>query len=125
MAFASTTLGTLSRLVQQISNMAIPDQVQQDVFKTIDHLKKACQNLNDFDSFSALKDASAAISLAEKAFFDPAMVGMLYFPNEHKYGVYLPLFGPLFFPLIVALVHEIKRFFHYWREGVKKKNLTR
>ncbi|EMR08205.1 hypothetical protein PNEG_03375 [Pneumocystis murina B123] len=121
MVFASTTLGSLSRLVRQISNMAVPDQVQQDVFKTIDHLRKACQNLNDFNSFSALKDASAATSLVEKAFFDPSMVSMLYFPDEHKYGVYLPLFGPLFFPLITALVQEIKAFFYYWRKKSKKK----
>ncbi|KTW25766.1 hypothetical protein T552_03379 [Pneumocystis carinii B80] len=121
MVFASTTLGSLSRLVRQISNMAVPDQVQQDVFETINHLRKACQNLNDFNYFSALKDTSAATSLVEKAFFDPSMVSMLYFPNEHKYGVYLPLFGPLFFPLITSLVQEIKTFFYYWRKKREKK----
>ena len=36
------------------------------------------------------------------------MLAMLYFPEEHKYAVYFPLFGPLFLPLAIAFVREVK-----------------
>lgn len=48
------------------------------------------------------------------------MVSMLYFPDEHKYGVYLPLFGPLFFPLITALIREVRIFIKSWKKKYKK-----
>lgn len=118
---ASATLGSLARLVRQIPNMAVPYQVQHDVLKTMEHLKMACQNLNDFQFFYALKNSSIAVDMVEKAFFNPSMVSMLYFPDEHKYGVYLPLFGPLFFPLIISLIREIKSFFHIWQKKKQKK----
>jgi len=51
-----------------------------------------------------------AIELAESAFFDPTMVSMLYFPDEHKYAIYMPLFVPISVPLLVALHREIKSF---------------
>ncbi|KAG5519618.1 hypothetical protein PMAC_001773 [Pneumocystis sp. 'macacae'] len=119
---ASETLGSLARLTQRIHNMVIPDQVQQDVLKTIDHLKKTCKNLNDLEFSNALKDSRMAVNSAEKAFFDPSMVSMLYFPDEHKYGVYLPLFGPLFFPLVISLIREAFYFIKTWKMNRYKKN---
>jgi phosphatidylinositol glycan class S len=38
------------------------------------------------------------------------MVSMLYFPDEHKYAIYMPLFVPISVPLLVALHREIKNF---------------
>lgn len=37
------------------------------------------------------------------------MVGQVYFPDEHKVAVYLPLLGPIGVPLVVGLLKEIKR----------------
>ncbi len=34
----------------------------------------------------------------------------VYYPDEHKIAVYLPLLGPVGVPLVVALVKEVKRF---------------
>jgi phosphatidylinositol glycan class S len=42
---------------------------------------------------------------------------MLYFPQEHKYAVYTPLFGPVSVPLIVGLIRELKE----WRKNRKEK----
>jgi phosphatidylinositol glycan class S len=44
------------------------------------------------------------------------MVAMLYFPDEHKYAVYTPLFGPISVPLVVAALREFKA----WRQRKKK-----
>lgn len=46
--------------------------------------------------------------LSSRAFFNPNMLGQLYFPDEHKYAVYTPLFGPLAVPLLVAALRLIK-----------------
>lgn len=45
------------------------------------------------------------------------MLALLYFPDEHKYAIYTPLFGPVAVPLIVALIKEIK----LWKENRKAK----
>lgn len=46
---------------------------------------------------------------AERGFFEKSMVGQVYFPDEHKVAVYLPLLGPIGVPLLVGLLKEIKR----------------
>jgi hypothetical protein len=63
----------------------------------------------------ALQHSSLALEYAEKAFFDDKMVSMLYFPDEHKYAIYTPLFGPLALPLLMALLKELQGVFKLWR----------
>jgi Phosphatidylinositol-glycan biosynthesis class S protein len=56
-----------------------------------------------------------ALEYAEKAFFDDEMVSILYFPDEHKHGIYTPLFGPLALPLVMALLKELRGIFKRWK----------
>jgi Phosphatidylinositol-glycan biosynthesis class S protein len=56
-----------------------------------------------------------ALEYAEKAFFDDKMVSMLYFPDEHKYAIYTPLFGPLALPLLMALLRELQLLLKGWK----------
>jgi len=35
------------------------------------------------------------------------MLAMLYFPPEHKYAVYTPLFAPISAPLLVTTIKEV------------------
>jgi hypothetical protein len=63
----------------------------------------------------ALQHSSLALEYAEKAFFDDKMVSMLYFPDEHKYAIYTPLFGPLALPLVMALLRELQGMFKRWK----------
>lgn len=37
------------------------------------------------------------------------MVGQVYFPDEHKVAVYLPLLGPVAVPLVMAALKEVKK----------------
>jgi phosphatidylinositol glycan class S len=69
----------------------------------------------------ALQHSSLALEYAEKAFFDDKMVSMLYFPDEHKYAIYTPLFGPLALPLLMALLRELQRMFKGWKASRLKK----
>ena len=69
-------------------------------------------------SLSLLNEAQALAASAEE---DPAMVGLLYFPDEHKLAVLLPLWAPLALPMLVGLVREIKRLREKKEKRAKKK----
>jgi GPI-anchor transamidase subunit S len=45
------------------------------------------------------------------------MLAMLYFPAEHTFAVYLPLFGVTLVPIIVAALKEVKA----WRKERKER----
>lgn len=106
---ASSTLGALSRLTLKLTSIAIPDNVAESVEKTIHHLESACAHIHEGRYNTALEHARLAESHAEQAFFEPSMVGQVYFPDEHKVAVYVPLLGPMAVPLIMALLKEVKK----------------
>ena len=43
------------------------------------------------------------------------MVGQVYFPDEHKVAVYLPLLGPVGVPLFMGAAREIMRVWKGWK----------
>jgi GPI-anchor transamidase subunit S len=52
-------------------------------------------------------------------FFNKDMLAMLYFPDEHVFAIYVPLFVPVSFPLVTGLWHEIsKRFARHFLTSV-------
>lgn len=75
------------------------------------------QAVSSSSALEALHHVAAAQALASRAYFDPSMVALLYFPDEHKYAVYTPLFGPVAVPLVLALVKEVKE----WRAERKRR----
>ena len=105
---ASSTLGALARLYKALPSIPIPDTVAKSVDLTIIHLQQACNDLREGRFQGALEHARVAEAEAEKAFFERSMVGQVYFPDEHKVAVYLPLLGPVAVPLILAAVKELK-----------------
>lgn len=105
---ASSTLGALAQVYQKLPSIPVPDNVAQSTHHTIAHLQQACDYLRDGRFPSALENARAAEIEAEKAFFERSMVGQVYFPDEHKVAVYLPLLGPVAVPLVMAALKELK-----------------
>ena len=114
---ASSTLGSLARLTLALPSIAIPHSVAEGVSKTMDHLEKACAN---FGGLSGLTHARIAEMEAEKAFFEKSMVGQLYFPDEHKIAVYLPLLGPVGVPLVMGLIAEVKMWLKRRKEKARE-----
>jgi phosphatidylinositol glycan class S len=106
---ASSTLGALSRLTLKLTSIEIPTSVAQSVEETLHRLDQACQNLQQGDFLGALENARVAEAEVEKAFFEPSMVGQVYFPEEHKVAVYVPLLGPMAVPLVMSAIKELKR----------------
>jgi phosphatidylinositol glycan class S len=101
-------LGALAQVYQKMPSIPVPDNVAQSVGSTIKHLHQACNHLRDGRFQSALDHARLAEVEAEKAFFERSMVGQVYFPDEHKVAVYLPLLGPVAVPLVMAALKELK-----------------
>lgn len=102
---ASSTLGALARLSLNLPSISIPRSVADGVTASLHHLRLACA---DLASPAALQHSRIAESEAERAFFEKSMVGQLYFPDEHKVAVYLPLLGPVGVPLVMGLLREVK-----------------
>jgi phosphatidylinositol glycan class S len=105
---ASSTLGALAQVYQKMPSIPVPDNVAQSVDSTIAHLHQACDFLHEGRFQSALEHARVAEVEAEKAFFERSMVGQVYFPDEHKVAVYLPLLGPIAVPLVMAALKELR-----------------
>ncbi|KAL2163612.1 hypothetical protein VTH06DRAFT_5670 [Thermothelomyces fergusii] len=113
---ASSTLGSLARLALALPSISIPSRVADGVSKTIHHLRLACETLGEPEGLAHARIAEAE---AERAFFEKSMVGQLYFPDEHKVAVYLPLLGPVAVPLVMGLVNELRLWVKRKREAAE------
>ncbi|KAJ2657906.1 GPI transamidase component [Coemansia sp. RSA 1199] len=103
---AIATLQSLVRLVDSLQNMVVMDDIKEKVDRSLAALyetERALRQLPDLNYVHAFASAASAASLAESAFFDPSMVSMLYFPDQHKYAIYMPFFLPATLPLLAAL----------------------
>ena len=105
---ASSTMGSLACLTVALPSIAIPETVSSAVDRTLLHLRRTCDSLRNGEFSEALRNARIAESEAEKGFFEKSMVGQVYFPDEHKVAVYLPLLGPVAVPLIMSALKELK-----------------
>jgi phosphatidylinositol glycan class S len=105
---ASSTLGALAQVYQKMPSIPVPDSVAKSVELTLSHLQQACDHLHGGRFQGALHHARTAEAQAEKAFFERSMVGQVYFPDEHKIAVYLPLLGPVAVPLVMTALKEFK-----------------
>lgn len=102
---AVETLGSIVRLVTKIPNLGVNTQVRDATLAAIESLS-ACDPQH---ADAALHHATQAHTHASRAFYDPSMLATLYFPSEHNFAVYTPLFGPLFMPLGLGWLREWRR----------------
>ena len=116
-----STLSSLSRLYTSLPNIPVPATVADLVSTSLSSLHLTCRSLNDSEWISALAHARRGWEDSERAFFEKSMVGQVYFPDEHKVAVYLPLLGPVGVPLFVALLKEVVGAVKRWRETQQKK----
>lgn len=109
-ASASSTLQSLIKLLDDIKNIVIGDHVGAEIHEAYENVVKAKEFLAINDIQKAVRHARKAFIAAEKAFNDPSLLELLYFPEEQKYAIYIPLYLPILIPVIFSL-NSIRKFF--------------
>lgn len=109
------TLDSIIKLVNQIENMPVKEDVKGDIQNALDSLELTYRSSDS--AKSTLECSARALTLSSRAFFNPGMLALLYFPPEHTYAIYAPLFAPVSLPLIAPVVRE----FLAWRKARRAK----
>lgn len=106
------TLSSLIQLLEQISNIVITPQVGDAVARAVSSAEETLYFLDNGHLDSALEFSREAYNSSEFAFTHPSLLALLYFPDDQKYAVYIPLFLPVLIPVILslhALINWIKK----------------
>ncbi|XP_046723258.1 GPI transamidase component PIG-S [Silurus meridionalis] len=121
-ATATTTITSLAQLLDQISNIVINDNIAQQVSSAVSSLQAATAELEAGNLAFALQYSREAILASEKAFFDPSLLHLLYFPDDQKFAIYIPLFLPMCVPIVLSLLKIINEFRQKRAEKLAKKD---
>ncbi|KAL2089796.1 hypothetical protein ACEWY4_014484 [Coilia grayii] len=103
-ATASATITSLSQLLDEIGNIVINDNIAQEVLSTVTSIQAAIAELEAGNLAFALQYSREAILASECAFFDPSLLHLLYFPDDQKFAIYIPLFLPMCVPILLSLL---------------------
>ncbi|XP_058019902.1 GPI transamidase component PIG-S isoform X2 [Ahaetulla prasina] len=106
-ATVSTTLTSLAQLLDKISNIVIKDDVASEVYRAVESARQAMTELSLGHLDSAFQASKAAASSSERAFFDPSLLHLLYFPDDQKFAIYIPLFLPMAVPILLSLAKMV------------------
>lgn len=114
-AISQVTLQSISVLLDKVANIVIRDDVAEHV-RTATALSRnalvalaaASSTGNEGNSASASSlqiaflSSKQALQAAETAFFHPSLLELLYFQDDQKIGIYIPLFVPVVIPVLLA-----------------------
>lgn len=118
-----SSLESTEKLLRKVSNMVIEKKIAERIHRSLEDSMRAAEMLAGDGSSGGdlLRKAYAlswnAYSLAEKAFFDPSLLSLLYFPDDQKYAIYLPLFLPICLPILT----NSRIFYRFWQHRKKVK----
>ncbi|PWN21858.1 hypothetical protein BCV69DRAFT_157549 [Microstroma glucosiphilum] len=130
---AIDTLESVHSSLSKLSNLEVGTSVQSSVESSLQALQRISTSTSPESASASSSKWSSSLSWSELsslsllakssaslAFYNPRMVGQLYFPVEHRYAVFTPLFGPLAVPLLLAAVKEVKKIVQKRRRRAKK-----
>ncbi len=106
-----STLASLENIIRNLTNMVVTDTVQASVARAYTALEFSVARLRRGEYVNALENAQSAFVDSEAAFFDSKMLSLLYFPEEHKYAIYIPVFFPVLGQLIMSYWSELSGLF--------------
>jgi len=106
------TLQSLAHLLSKISNIVITEEVAEDVQSAVKSYDEAISCLGHGQPpqtcFESSKDSFVT---AERVFFENSLLALLYFPEDQKYAIYIPLFLPISFSFVGCILPILKEFF--------------
>ncbi|CAF0917161.1 unnamed protein product [Adineta ricciae] len=95
------TLLTLSQLLLSIPNIVIDDVMAKKIHDSVELLEQ-CQTNQQHNL------CQQGRLLADQVFFDPSLLKLLYFPDDQKFAIYVPLYLPMGAPLAWTLLNDVK-----------------
>ncbi|RMX45838.1 hypothetical protein pdam_00025746, partial [Pocillopora damicornis] len=121
LATSTITLTSLAQLLGKISNMVINDHIQQQIEQALGFIHQSTTALQEgyvtaavFAAKSAIRSSvprdilSCSFYFPRKHFFEPSILELLYFPDDQKYAIYIPLFLPISLPIFLSLRQAVK-----------------
>nr|XP_022288860.1 GPI transamidase component PIG-S-like [Crassostrea virginica] len=108
LAKSISTLQSLTALLEGISNIVIQEDIGQQVENAVSGIKEAQRYLSSGQIARAFTQSRKALTSSEKAFFDPSLLELLYFPEDQKFAIYIPLFLPIGLPILGSLFKAFK-----------------
>lgn len=102
------TLLSLQSISKQSLGVKIPKEVSNLANEAYNNAMKSIEHLETKQIQESYRLASRAYELSESAYYDPTLLESLYFPDDLKYAIYLPLFLPLAFTLSSSIYDLLK-----------------
>lgn len=103
------TLKSLAQLLSEINSIVISDEVANKINIAVKSVQEAEEFLYRGNKDKALVKAKLAFKNSEEAFGHPSLLALLYFPDDQKYAIYIPLFLPVMIPVIMSLTQIRKK----------------
>ena len=102
-----SSLESVEKLVSKITNIVIEKDVAEKMHSAVEMSHQALDDLSSGNLVSAYTLSTKSYQVSERAFYDPSLLELLYFPHDQKFAVYLPLFLPVSLPLLSSLYHIV------------------
>lgn len=112
---SASTLRSLAQLLGKIRNIVIQDHIGKQVEEAVSSIRSSHSYLAQGKLEKAFLKSKQAIIASEKAFFDPSLLELLYFPEDQKFAIYIPLFLPISLPVLASLYKSFQ-----WIKNQKK-----
>lgn len=110
------TLLSLSKLLGEISNIVITEAVSESVAEAVHSVQNVLRYSRKGAIDLALNYSKEAFVKSEYAFTHPSLLALLYFPDDQKYAVYIPLYLPVMIPVIMSF-GLIVTWIRHWRKN--------
>ena len=78
-------LQSLYQLLSQIENIVVSEAVRDEIVTSLEMNLRSKDALFKGNVQEAYQSAQISLDCAEKAFFDPSLLALLYFPDDQKY----------------------------------------
>ena len=94
--------------------VALPGQgltvgiVSTQVYRAVASAQTAMAKLATGHLHLAFQASKEAVTSSERAFFDPSLLHLLYFPDDQKFAIYIPLFLPMAVPILLSLAKIVR-----------------
>ena len=103
------TLQSLAHLLSKISNIVITQEVAEDVQSAVKSYDDAVKCLaNGQPPKTCFESSKDSFVTAERVFFENSLLALLYFPEDQKYAIYIPLFLPILFSFFGCMFPVLK-----------------